>query len=462
MADTKLSALTELNATPQNSDELYIRDISEVAADESKRITRQNLVGGLASSGANTDITGLSGLNTQNAVQVGPFGTSAGETGEIRFLELAAGGSAYVSLSAPDALAGNVNLVLPNSDGDACQVLITNGSGALSWSTVACADALGVDITQSSHGFAAGRALKSSGSDGAYALASADTAANAEVVGIVTSVPDSNTFTMKLSGEVSVAAAVPNQTAGTVLFLDTRLCATYKGTLIPCEPSTAGQISKPLAVVTTANSKMVMFNLRGETVSNPANDWDVNGQELVLDVDGDTSITADSDDQIDIKIANADDFQFTANTFTALSGSSLATNTITETTSGCGVTIDSVLLKDGEIGTSKIQYTDGDDAITIADGGAITVHQAATFSTSVQVDNININGNTISSTAGTDLLITPLACQQIVLDGAIVVDAGVVTGATSISSTEFVGGGSGLTGLPASGKKTGFIMAITL
>ena len=44
---------------------------------------------------------------------------------------------------------------------------------------------------------------------------------------------------------------------------------------------------------------------------------DLEGRELVLDADGDTTITADTDDQIDIKIAGADDFQFTANTFTA-------------------------------------------------------------------------------------------------------------------------------------------------
>ena len=35
-------------------------------------------------------------------------------------------------------------------------------------------------------------------------------------------------------------------------------------------------------------------------------DSDLNGNELILDVDGDTSITADTDDQIDIKIANTD------------------------------------------------------------------------------------------------------------------------------------------------------------
>ena len=50
---------------------------------------------------------------------------------------------------------------------------------------------------------------------------------------------------------------------------------------------------------------------------------DLDGKELILDADGDTSITADTDDQIDIKIAGADDFQFTANTFTAQSGSSI-------------------------------------------------------------------------------------------------------------------------------------------
>ena len=49
---------------------------------------------------------------------------------------------------------------------------------------------------------------------------------------------------------------------------------------------------------------------------------DMNGTELILDADGDTSITADTDDQIDVRIAGADDFQFTANTFSVLSGSS--------------------------------------------------------------------------------------------------------------------------------------------
>ena len=50
---------------------------------------------------------------------------------------------------------------------------------------------------------------------------------------------------------------------------------------------------------------------------------DMNGTELILDADADTSITADTDDQIDIKLAGADDFRFTANNFNVLSGSTL-------------------------------------------------------------------------------------------------------------------------------------------
>ena len=50
---------------------------------------------------------------------------------------------------------------------------------------------------------------------------------------------------------------------------------------------------------------------------------DLDGDELVLDTDGDTSITADTDDQIDIKVAGADDFTITANKFDALAGSNI-------------------------------------------------------------------------------------------------------------------------------------------
>ena len=47
---------------------------------------------------------------------------------------------------------------------------------------------------------------------------------------------------------------------------------------------------------------------------------DLNGQELILDADADTSITADTDDQIDIKIAGSDSIRIKANEIENVSG----------------------------------------------------------------------------------------------------------------------------------------------
>jgi len=80
---------------------------------------------------------------------------------------------------------------------------------------------------------------------------------------------------------------------------------------------------------------------------------DLDGNELILDADADTSITADTDDQIDIKIAGADDFQFTANTFTAQSGSTIAAQALTATT----VTASGILKTDDT--TAATSTTDG-------------------------------------------------------------------------------------------------------
>ena len=78
-------------------------------------------------------------------------------------------------------------------------------------------------------------------------------------------------------------------------------------------------------------------------------------------------------------------------------------------------------------------------------GTALSVTQAAQTAitsvgtlTALQVDNLNLNGNTFSSTTGA-VNITPAAGSAIVLDGTINIDAGVVTGATSVTSTAFVG-----------------------
>src|SRR3990167_4524987 len=52
-------------------------------------------------------------------------------------------------------------------------------------------------------------------------------------------------------------------------------------------------------------------------------DLDGAADALVLDADGNTSISAPTDDQIDVEIGGADDFTFTANSFDVLTGSKI-------------------------------------------------------------------------------------------------------------------------------------------
>jgi hypothetical protein len=131
---------------------------------------------------------------------------------------------------------------------------------------------------------------------------------------------------------------------------------------------------------------------------------DMQGTKIDLDADNDTSIVASTDDTIDIEIAGAADFQLTANTLTALDGSSIATDTITETNSAAGVTIDGALLKDrtSDLGRRTQELT-ATDAFTI-DSGLLLLNHAtvaieATLDAPAAGDEFLIINNSASGTA---------------------------------------------------------------
>jgi hypothetical protein len=124
-----------------------------------------------------------------------------------------------------------------------------------------------------------------------------------------------------------------------------------------------------LATITTPTVTNGNFTTPTLTQAVVATSLDMNASELILDANADTTITADTEDTIDIKINGADDFQFTTNTFKALSGSTIATNTIAETTADNGVAIDGFTIKDS--GLPKIILNVGGE-LTIS-SGAITV-----------------------------------------------------------------------------------------
>ena len=122
--------------------------------------------------------------------------------------------------------------------------------------------------------------------------------------------------------------------------------------------------AKSVGTIDVPDSSVNSDKLAGNLVT--PGTFDVNGQELILDADADTSITADTDDQIDIKIAGADDFQFTANTFTAQSGSTITTPTL-----GVGNTKDlgaGIHIKTADSGASVSSEA---DELVIEHGSAI-------------------------------------------------------------------------------------------
>ena len=89
---------------------------------------------------------------------------------------------------------------------------------------------------------------------------------------------------------------------------------------------------------------------------------DINGDELILDADADTSITADTDDQVDIRIAGNDDFKLTAKTL-AIGGAAAA---------------DSKIVFDGNAQDYHIGLDDSADDLVIGLGSALgtTTHMA--------------------------------------------------------------------------------------
>ena len=113
-------------------------------------------------------------------------------------------------------------------------------------------------VHQVGHGLAVGDVVRISGAS-TYAKAQADSAANAEAVGIVSAVSGADDFEIRYSGRVTGLSGL---TAGTVYFLS----PSAAGALTATEPTTNGQVSKPLLLAdSTTSGWFVLF--RGELLA---------------------------------------------------------------------------------------------------------------------------------------------------------------------------------------------------
>jgi hypothetical protein len=122
---------------------------------------------------------------------------------------------------------------------------------------------------------------------------------------------------------------------------------------------------------------------------------DINGDELILDADADTSITADTDDQIDIRIAGNDDFKLTAKTL-SIGGAAAA---------------DSKIVFDGNAQDFHIGIDDSADDLTIGLGTAlgttshIVIDEAGCVTKPLQPAFLAVNDGSDSITNATETTI---------------------------------------------------------
>lgn len=119
MADTKISDLTSLGTVPDSGDLFVVVDVSDTtmgATGTDKKIIYSNVISGLATSGANSNITSLTGLTTPLAVAYGGTGRATLTSATI----LAGNGTSAVSLYTTTgsgtvvALATSPQLTTPN------------------------------------------------------------------------------------------------------------------------------------------------------------------------------------------------------------------------------------------------------------------------------------------------------------------------------------------------------------
>lgn len=174
--------------------------------------------------------------------------------------------------------------------GTANQVLTSNGTGAAPTFQAASGGAAPteLEVNQTTHGFAVGDVIKYIA--GAYAKAQADSAANAEAIGIVTVVTDANNFTVTQVGYTTLLSGL---TANTTYFLD----PTTAGTLTATEPSTDGQISKPMLYATSTTAGWV-YDYRGIAIASDSGVLTTKGDVLSHNTTTETRIPVGTNDQV--------------------------------------------------------------------------------------------------------------------------------------------------------------------
>ena len=151
-------------------------------------------------------------------------------------------------------------------------------------------------------------------------------------------------------------------------------------------------MGEQLAIGTPSDATVTSAKLSGNLVT--PGTLDVNGQELILDANGNTSITADTDDQIDIRIGGTDRAAWTSKNLQLTTILNLQRTTLTLSSGAATGTLSRHIIA-AESGTSDdfdtltaTNYVDGDIVYLKADGSdKIYITIAGNFSQSILLDD---------------------------------------------------------------------------
>jgi len=306
----------------------------------------------------------------------GPHGTSTGNTTSIQFQELAANGAHYVGFKAADSISANVIWTLPNADGSANQIIKTDGSGALSWTTPSTGAVTAINNATANELVTIGSTTTELDAEGnltfdGSTLALTGDATISDDLGLVS---DAALLTFGANSEVTLTHV---HDTGLLLNSTMQLQFNDASQFINAPSATildinaTDEIELNATAVDLNGTLDVSGTAQVNGVLTAAAKLDMNGTELILDANADTSITADTDDQIDINIGGTD--------VVTLTNSSLVLKGTTPTlTIGDAGAEDTKIVFDGNAQDFHIGLDDTADDLVIGLGSTLgtTTHMA--------------------------------------------------------------------------------------
>src|SRR6056300_1457593 len=390
--------------------------------------------------------------DSNSAIDTIKLGNSTTVGGTVQLNEGTNNGSNYIALKAPNAVTTTTTFTLPDGDGSNGQFLKTDGSGNLSFGTVTQTLSIGADNGENDS-VSTGETITFTGDTGITTTVSNndisidldDTAVTPGSYGSATAIP---TFTVDQQGRLTAAGSASISTTLTIVD----------------ESSTAATISLATDTLKITGGSGITTAASGDTIS-------VNLDSNVVTEDSTDTLTNKTIDSasntLTLDLGEGTLTGTTAEFNTALQDGSFATLAGTETLTN--KTINASQLVDGSVSSAKIAGDAitgakiADDAIDsehITDGSVDNVHLAnssitigsdsvslgATQTdlngiTSLDVDNITIDGNTVSTTnSNGDLVLDPNGTGDVDVNSHKIINVATPTADTDAANKAYVDG----------------------